>query len=325
MLPPPAAPDSGTRNPHLAAALAAAAERIPPQRVDAVWLFPARQLGARESGLAVLSVFAEGDEARRTRTIHTVRYVVEPQAGGKAARADAVEEQGTVPLDRVERIIEGVLRRLDVPETPDVRETGGDAGRWAELLAELGGVPLGHVEPPAAPAEAESAGPLIRVATEADVSEMHRIRLAVRENRLADPDAVQPHHTRAMITDNGRGWVAEMDGRIAGFAVADLARGNVWALFVDPELEGRGIGRRLHDEMMGWFFAQGVERVWLSTDPGTRAEAFYRAAGWQQAGEYRGEARYEMGRDQWLARVAPGGVPVGSEAPAASDAGGAAG
>jgi hypothetical protein len=57
-------------------------------------------------------------------------------------RTDELEEQGTVPLDRVDRIIEGVLRRLDVPETPDVRETGGDAGAWAALLAELGGVVL---------------------------------------------------------------------------------------------------------------------------------------------------------------------------------------
>ncbi len=130
-------------NPALAAALAAAAERVPPERVDAVWLFPARQLGARESGLAVLSVFVEGDERRRTRAIHTLHYLVEPPAPkARPVRTDELEEQGTVPLDRVDRIIDGVLRRLDVPETPDVRETGGDAGRWEALLAELAGVPL---------------------------------------------------------------------------------------------------------------------------------------------------------------------------------------
>jgi hypothetical protein len=111
--------------------------------VDAVWLFPARQLGARESGLAVLSVYAEGDEARRTRTIHTLHYVLEPPAPkARPVRTDELEEQGTVPLDRIDRIIEGVLRRLDVPETPDVRETGGDVGRWNALVAELAGVPL---------------------------------------------------------------------------------------------------------------------------------------------------------------------------------------
>jgi hypothetical protein len=125
--------------------------------VDAVWLFPARQLGARESGLAVLSVFADDDEARRTRTIHTLHYVMEPPAPrARPVRRDELEEQGTVPLDRVDRIIEGVLRRLDVPETPDVRETGGDADAWAALLAELGGVPLDPSLPPA-PRTAEAA------------------------------------------------------------------------------------------------------------------------------------------------------------------------
>lgn len=146
----------------------------------------------------------------------------------------------------------------------------------------------------------------IRVAVDADIPEMHRIRLAVRENRLADPSWVQPDDYRRMIAEDGRGWVAEADGRMVGFAVADLRRANVWALFVDPAFEGRGAGRLLHDRMMDWLFAAGAERVWLCTDPGTRAEAFYRAAGWRNAGEQRGEARYEMGRDGWTGR---GGVP----------------
>jgi hypothetical protein len=148
-------PTPGRIDPALAAALAAAAQHVPPERVDAVWLFPPRQLGARESGLAVLSVFVEGDEARRTRTIHTLHYLMEPPAPrARPVRRDELEEQGTVPLDRVDRIIEGVLRRLDVPETPDVRQTGGDPARWAELLADLGGLPADTPAPAAPPAEA---------------------------------------------------------------------------------------------------------------------------------------------------------------------------
>jgi hypothetical protein len=127
-------------NPHLAAALAAFARAVPPERIAEAWIFPARQLGPRESGLAVLAVYADGDEARGTRTIYTVNYVLEPPAPrARPVRTDEVAEQGTVPVDRVERIIEGVLRRLDEPETPDVREIGGDEGRWAELLAALSG------------------------------------------------------------------------------------------------------------------------------------------------------------------------------------------
>lgn len=142
----------------------------------------------------------------------------------------------------------------------------------------------------------------IRPASEADIDAMHRIRLAVRENRLSDPALVQPEDYRALLGGHGRGWVAEVEGRIAGFAIADVARRNVWALFVHPDAEGRGVGRPLHDAMMDWLFAEGVERVWLSTDPGTRAEAFYRTAGWQAAGDHHGEARYEMSREMWLAR-----------------------
>lgn len=143
----------------------------------------------------------------------------------------------------------------------------------------------------------------IRIASAADVPEMHRIRMSVRENRLADPSLVQPHDYRALLEEHGRGWVAAIDGRIAGFAVADLARSNVWALFVDPAFEGRGVGRGLHGVMMEWMFAAGAERVWLGTDPGTRAERFYRSAGWRRAGgEPNGEARYEMTRERWLAR-----------------------
>jgi hypothetical protein len=88
----------------------------------------------------VLSVFADDDEARVTRTIYTIGYVLEPPAPrARPVRADEVAEQGTVPVDRVGRIIEGVLRRLDEPETPDLREIGGDGARWNELLASLSG------------------------------------------------------------------------------------------------------------------------------------------------------------------------------------------
>lgn len=138
----------------------------------------------------------------------------------------------------------------------------------------------------------------LRVALASDADAMHVVRLAVRENRLSRPDRIVHADYLAMVERDGRGWVAEIDGRIVGFAVADLCRSNVWALFVDPEHERRGIGRALHDVMMEWFLAQaGVERVWLTTAPGTRAESFYRRAGWRECGlDPHGEARFEFDR-----------------------------
>ncbi|HEX8244377.1 MAG TPA: hypothetical protein VF541_12800, partial [Longimicrobium sp.] len=73
------------------------------------------------------------------RTIWTLRYEAEAGKGGRVARTDALEEQGTVPPDRVDRIVEGVVRRLDGEGgAPDVRELEGDAEAWRALLDELG-------------------------------------------------------------------------------------------------------------------------------------------------------------------------------------------
>src|SRR5687768_14422677 len=147
----------------------------------------------------------------------------------------------------------------------------------------------------------------IYVATERDIAEMHRIRLAVRENQLSNPALVQPHDYRSRLSEHGRGWAAEVDGRMVGFAVADLTGSNIWALFVDVAFEGRGIGRILHDTMLDWLFASGSEAVWLVTGPGTRAERFYRSAGWRYAGsEPTGEVRFEMSRDDWVRLARPG-------------------
>jgi hypothetical protein len=71
-----------------------------------------------------------------------VRYEAEAGKGGRVARTDALEEQGTVPPDRVDRIVEGVVRRLEgVGDPPDVRELGGHPAAWEELLRELGAPP----------------------------------------------------------------------------------------------------------------------------------------------------------------------------------------
>lgn len=135
----------------------------------------------------------------------------------------------------------------------------------------------------------------LRLATRGDIEPMHQLRLSVLENRLADPRSVVPQDYVSMIEERGRGWVYEIDGAIAGLAVADHSRRNIWALFVAPGFEGRGIGRALHDTMVSWLFERGRDPLWLSTEPDTRAERFYAAAGWQRKGiEANGELRFEL-------------------------------
>ena len=139
----------------------------------------------------------------------------------------------------------------------------------------------------------------VREATVGDVPEMHRVRMSVRENRLSDPTRVLPRHYRALLTGRGRGWVAECEGRVVGFAVVDRSRSSVWALFVEPAVEGRGVGRQLHEAMLRWAFSR-MDRLGLSTEPDTRAERFYQRAGWRYVGrEPTGEVRYEITREVW--------------------------
>jgi GNAT superfamily N-acetyltransferase len=93
------------------------------------------------------------------------------------------------------------------------------------------------------------------------------------------------------------------DRQIAGFSVVDMKERNIWALFVHPDHEGKGIGKALHDIMLDWYFVQSNETVWLSTEPGTRAETFYRSAGWREAGiTPGGEVKFEMSSDTWNRR-----------------------
>lgn len=135
---------------------------------------------------------------------------------------------------------------------------------------------------------------IIRSATRADVPEMHRVRLAVRENRLTTSVITERDYPQA-IEDTGKGWVAVQDEQICGFAVGNKETGNIWALFVDPEAEGQGLGRQLHDEMTAWLFAQGLTKLWLGTAPGTRAQRFYERAGWKFVRILPdGEALYEL-------------------------------
>ncbi|PND38847.1 GNAT family N-acetyltransferase [Paucibacter aquatile] len=137
---------------------------------------------------------------------------------------------------------------------------------------------------------------LLRQALRSDIPGMHRVRRAVRENPLTS-DVIREEHYIPAIEDTGRGWVIEEAGEVRAFAVGNGQTGNIWALFVDPEHEGRGFGRQLQAVMVDWLFSEGLERLSLGTAPGTRAEAFYRATGWTYLGiDAHGEASFEMRR-----------------------------
>ena len=145
--------------------------------------------------------------------------------------------------------------------------------------------------------------PLMRPAEVADIDAMHRVRTSVRENKLVSM-VLPPSRYIEYLESRGRGWVIEADGAVVAFAIADSRDGSLWALFVDPEHEGKGYGRRLHDAAVTWLFEVGHDRVWLTTSPGTRAQRFYERAGWTDAGPApQGERRLELANSQPASRT----------------------
>ncbi len=136
-----------------------------------------------------------------------------------------------------------------------------------------------------------------------DIEQMMRVRFSVKENRLSNPDLVTANDYKNYLLHRGKGWVCETEDEIVGFAIADKVEHNVWALFVKPGFERKGIGKRLHDDMLDWYFNKINSTIWLGTAPNTRAEKFYRKAGWKEVGIHgKGEIKFEMTIDKWKNR-----------------------
>lgn len=139
-----------------------------------------------------------------------------------------------------------------------------------------------------------------RTASVSDIPMIQFVRHAVLENRLSDPGLVTDNDVEEYITERGKGWVCETEGRVVAFSIVSVKDKNVWALFVQPGYDKKGIGKKLHNEMLDWYFTQTNETLWLSTAPGTRAEQFYLMMGWEQTGITKsGEIKFEMTADHW--------------------------
>ena len=141
---------------------------------------------------------------------------------------------------------------------------------------------------------------IFREAQIEDIKEIQVVRNSVKENVLSDPALVTDRNCEDYITLRGKGWVCEINNSVIGFAIADLEENNIWALFLQPEYERKGIGKKLHDIMLEWYFSKTKEKVWLGTAPNTRAEMFYRKCGWKEVGKHgKGEIKFEMSYDDW--------------------------
>jgi GNAT superfamily N-acetyltransferase len=119
----------------------------------------------------------------------------------------------------------------------------------------------------------------IRRAVQSDVARIMEIRHLVRENRLSDPNLVTTEDCAEFIA-RSEIWVWDAEGVVQGFAAGDIRDGWIWALFVAPEYEGRGIGKALLSMACETLRNAGYAVANLSTAEGTRAERFYRKNGW---------------------------------------------
>ena len=137
-----------------------------------------------------------------------------------------------------------------------------------------------------------------------DIPQMQIVRNAVKENQLSDPALIKDADYDEYLLVSGKGWVCEVENSVVGFAIADLQKNNIWALFITPDFAEKGNGKKLHLLMLNWYFKQTQQTVWLGTSPNTRAETFYTKQGWTKVGTHGNkELKFEMTYQQWNSLV----------------------
>ncbi|HWU22546.1 MAG TPA: GNAT family N-acetyltransferase [Nocardioides sp.] len=99
--------------------------------------------------------------------------------------------------------------------------------------------------------------------------------------------------------------VAELDGEVVGFAYSSAYREKgayagtrETTVYLRPEAAGRGLGRRLYDDLLGRLREAGVHTALACLAvPNDASEALHRACGFERVGVMR-----EVGRkfDRWI-------------------------
>ena len=155
---------------------------------------------------------------------------------------------------------------------------------------------------------------LIRRALPADAAAITRVRVATWKSAYAglvpaaflddmhsdDPIAVARMTARVAPDAPTRGFVAAVDGAVVGFVTAGPERDHprahparelhpqraeVFAVYVLPQHQGRGIGRRLLDTAGGWLRRTGAtEYVLWVLDGNVAARDFYARHGLTETG-----------------------------------------
>jgi len=115
--------------------LASLEKRVGAGSMDRVWIFPPLVRGRKEWGLVAVSCITENP---LQRTLVTGRYSAELTGTGVIFEPEFISE-GSAPPERLPSVMDGVVRRSDLPlGVPREREIGGDPEKFMDLLSEFG-------------------------------------------------------------------------------------------------------------------------------------------------------------------------------------------
>lgn len=129
----------------------------------------------------------------------------------------------------------------------------------------------------------------LRLATPGDIEVLFDIRTSVAQNHLSREQmqelGITPEVLAEAIGNHPCAWIAEWQQEAVGFAMVDQEEGELFALFVRPGHEGKGLGRMLLQRAEESLFEQH-DVIHLTTDGNEtiRANGFYRRSGWVCAG-----------------------------------------
>jgi GNAT superfamily N-acetyltransferase len=153
---------------------------------------------------------------------------------------------------------------------------------------------------------------VIREASPSDAADIARVHIegwrwgyrgllpdALLEDLSVERREARWHDILARPAGEETTFVAEMEGRVVGFAGCGPSQdedggpstGELYNLYLEEGLVGRGVGRALMKRVMPWLTARGFDRatLWVLVT-NERARRFYEAGGWRPDGAEKEES-----------------------------------